>query len=87
MIAGRRQFLMTALGAAAASVGGGALLRTAVAQESALTETPLRELRELASVLRRAAVHERGGCAGAQQHDVAAGTGDHAQPVAQRNVR
>ena len=43
MIAGRRQFLMTALGAAAASVGGGALLRTAVAQESALTETPLRE--------------------------------------------
>jgi len=43
VIAGRRRFVMTALGAAAASVGGGGLLRAAVAQESALTETPLRD--------------------------------------------
>jgi cyclase len=53
VIAGRRQFLRTALGAAAASVGGGNLLRaplgsprmgTAMAQSSAeLSETPLRD--------------------------------------------
>jgi glyoxylase-like metal-dependent hydrolase (beta-lactamase superfamily II) len=43
VIAGRRQFLMTVLGAAAASLGGGTLLRTAMAQSSALSETPLRD--------------------------------------------
>lgn len=44
VIAGRRQFLMTALGAAAASVGGNGLLRTAMAQASSpLGETTLRD--------------------------------------------
>jgi cyclase len=42
--ADRRQFLMTALGAAAASVGGGGLLRAAMAQDDApLGETQLRD--------------------------------------------
>ncbi len=41
--AGRRQFLTTAMRAAAASAAGGSLLRAAMAQSGELIETPLRE--------------------------------------------